>query len=30
IKSTRPYNAWVSNEKLKEAGYQLIHPQMIF
>ncbi|MEH1941566.1 MAG: SDR family oxidoreductase [Nostoc sp.] len=29
-KSTRPYNAWVSNEKLKEAGYQLIHPQMIF
>ncbi|MBD2242823.1 SDR family oxidoreductase [Nostoc sp. FACHB-888] len=30
IKSIRPYNAWVSNEKLKEAGYQLIHPQMIF
>ncbi|MEH1867679.1 MAG: SDR family oxidoreductase [Nostoc sp.] len=30
IKSTRPYNAWVSNEKLKESGYQLIHPQMIF
>ncbi|MEH2363273.1 SDR family oxidoreductase [Nostoc sp.] len=30
IKSTRAYNAWVSNEKLKEAGYQLIHPQMIF
>ncbi|MBN3950152.1 MAG: SDR family oxidoreductase [Nostoc sp. NMS7] len=30
INSTRPYNAWVSNEKLKEAGYQLIHPQMIF
>ncbi len=30
VKSTRPYNAWVSNEKLKEAGYQLIHPQMIF
>ena len=30
IKSTRPYNALVSNEKLKEAGYQLIHPQMIF
>ncbi|MEH2366235.1 SDR family oxidoreductase [Nostoc sp.] len=30
IKSTRPYNAWVSNEKLKEAGYELIHPQMIF
>ncbi len=30
IKSTRSYNAWVSNEKLKEAGYQLIHPQVIF
>ncbi|MEH2253220.1 SDR family oxidoreductase [Nostoc sp.] len=30
ITSTLPYNAWVSNEKLKEAGYQLIHPQMIF
>ena len=30
IKSTRPYNAWVSNEKLKEAGYKLIHPQIIF
>ncbi|MEH2425472.1 MAG: SDR family oxidoreductase [Nostoc sp.] len=30
IKSTRPYNALVSNEKLKEAGYELIHPQMIF
>ncbi|MEH1790030.1 SDR family oxidoreductase [Nostoc sp.] len=30
VKSIRPYNAWVSNEKLKEAGYELIHPQMIF
>ncbi|QLE43771.1 SDR family oxidoreductase [Nostoc sp. C052] len=30
VKSIRPYNAWVSNEKLKEAGYKLIHPQMIF
>jgi nucleoside-diphosphate-sugar epimerase len=30
IKSNRLYNAWVSNEKLKEAGYQLIHPQIIF
>ncbi|MEH2057554.1 MAG: SDR family oxidoreductase [Nostoc sp.] len=30
IKNTRPYNAWVSNEKLKEAGYKLIHPQIIF
>lgn len=29
-KSARPYNAYVSNEKLKKAGYQLIHPQMIF
>jgi nucleoside-diphosphate-sugar epimerase len=28
--SNRSYNAWVSNEKLKEAGYELIHPQMIF
>ncbi|MEH2115775.1 SDR family oxidoreductase [Nostoc sp.] len=30
VKSIRPYNAWVSNEKLKEAGYELIHPQIIF
>ncbi|HEY9849067.1 MAG TPA: SDR family oxidoreductase [Leptolyngbyaceae cyanobacterium] len=29
-KSNRPYNAKVSNEKIKKAGYQLIHPQMIF
>lgn len=29
-KSTRPYNAWVSNQKLKDAGYQLIHPRIIF
>lgn len=29
-KSTRPYNAKVSNQKIKNAGYQLIHPQMIF
>lgn len=29
-KSTRPYNARVSNQKIKTAGYQLIHPQMIF
>ena len=27
---TRPYNAKVSNEKIKQAGYKLIHPQMIF
>lgn len=29
-KSNRPYNAKVSNQKIKTAGYQLIHPQMIF
>lgn len=29
-KSTRPYNAIVSNQKIKDAGYKLIHPQMIF
>jgi nucleoside-diphosphate-sugar epimerase len=28
-KSARPYNATVSNQKIKDAGYQLIHPQMI-
>lgn len=27
--SDRPYNAKVSNQKLKAAGYQLQHPQMI-
>lgn len=27
-KSTRPYNARVSNQKIKDAGYQLIHPQI--
>ncbi|MBD2384446.1 SDR family oxidoreductase [Cylindrospermum sp. FACHB-282] len=26
----RPYNTWVSNQKLKDAGYQFIHPQIIF
>lgn len=30
VKSDRPYNARVSNQKIKEAGYQLIHPQMSF
>ncbi|MGI8503315.1 MAG: SDR family oxidoreductase [Hassallia sp.] len=30
VKSDRPYNAKVSNQKIKDAGYQLIHPQMIF
>ncbi len=29
-KSIRPHNTWVSNQKLKDAGYQLIHPQIIF
>ncbi|SRR5579883_2244963 len=29
-KSMRPYNAKVSNQKIKDAGYELIHPQMIF
>jgi len=29
-KSNRPYNATVSNQKIKDAGYKLIHPQMIF
>lgn len=27
---TRAYNSIVSNEKIKKAGYKLIHPQMIF
>jgi len=29
-KSDRAYNVWVSNQKLKDAGYKLIHPQIIF
>ncbi|MBK1988990.1 NAD-dependent epimerase/dehydratase family protein [Sphaerospermopsis aphanizomenoides BCCUSP55] len=29
-KSNRPYNTWVSNQKLKDAGYEFIHPQIIF
>ncbi|NMG11173.1 SDR family oxidoreductase [Brasilonema sp. UFV-L1] len=28
--SKRPYNAKVSNQKIKDAGYELIHPQIIF
>lgn len=28
-KSNRPYNARVKNQKIKDAGYQLIHPQII-
>lgn len=30
LKSNRPYNAKVSNQKIKDAGYQLIHPKTIF
>jgi nucleoside-diphosphate-sugar epimerase len=30
IKSNRPYNAKVSNQKLKDVGYHLIHQQIIF
>jgi nucleoside-diphosphate-sugar epimerase len=30
LPSNRPYNAWVSNQKIKDAGYQLIHPTIIF
>lgn len=30
LKSNRPYNAKVSNQKIKNAGYKLIHPQIIF
>jgi nucleoside-diphosphate-sugar epimerase len=26
--STRPYNAKVSNQKLRDAGYQFLHPQV--
>ena len=29
-KSSRSYNAEVSNQKLKEVGYKLVHPQMSF
>jgi len=29
-KSDRPFNVWVSNQKLKDAGYKLIHPQIIY
>ncbi|WP_017316801.1 SDR family oxidoreductase [Mastigocladopsis repens] len=28
--SKRPYNVNVSNKKIKDAGYKLIHPQMMF
>jgi nucleoside-diphosphate-sugar epimerase len=27
--STRPYNARVSNQKLREAGYQLLYPEIV-
>ncbi|MBE9003557.1 NAD-dependent epimerase/dehydratase family protein [Fortiea sp. LEGE XX443] len=30
LKNNRPYNATVSNQKIKDAGYKLIHPQMIY
>lgn len=30
LESNRAYNSWVSNQKIKDAGYQFIHPQMIF
>ena len=29
VQSTGSYNARVSNQKIKEVGYQLIHPQRI-
>jgi NAD dependent epimerase/dehydratase family enzyme len=29
-KSNRAYNVKVSNQKIKDAGYKFIHPQMIF
>jgi nucleoside-diphosphate-sugar epimerase len=29
-KSNRLQNAWVSNQKIKDMGYQLIHPHIIF
>ncbi|NES99898.1 MAG: SDR family oxidoreductase [Sphaerospermopsis sp. SIO1G2] len=29
-KSNRPHNAWVSNQKIKDTGYEFIHPQIIF
>lgn len=28
-KSTRQYNTWVSNQKLKDAGYQFIHSHIV-
>ncbi|MCP6761324.1 MAG: SDR family oxidoreductase [Fischerella sp. CENA71] len=30
LSSKRPYNAKISNKKIKAAGYEFIHPQMIF
>ncbi|MBW4560137.1 MAG: SDR family oxidoreductase [Mojavia pulchra JT2-VF2] len=30
LQSNRPYNAWVSNQKIKNTGYKLIHPHMLF
>jgi hypothetical protein len=28
LKSVRPYNARVKNQKIKDAGYQFNHPQI--
>ncbi|MGL5064613.1 MAG: NAD-dependent epimerase/dehydratase family protein [Microcoleus sp.] len=28
VPSTRPYNAKVSNQKIKDAGYQFVHPEI--
>jgi nucleoside-diphosphate-sugar epimerase len=30
VASNRPYNCWVSNQKIKDAGYIFSHPQIIF
>lgn len=30
VSSNRSYNAYVSNDKIKQTGYQLIRPQIIF
>jgi hypothetical protein len=28
VSSMRPYNARVSNQKIKAAGYQFVHPEI--
>lgn len=30
LESPRAYYAWVSNQKIKDAGYHLLHPQITF